>query len=45
MALRPDRHTLFTVVAGMLSGMPPLTAAWRAGIWPWLASRTWPMNT
>ena len=45
MALRPERHTLLTVVAGTLSGMPAFTAAWRAGIWPWPASSTWPMNT
>ena len=30
----PDRHTLLTVIAGTSSGMPPLTAAWRAVIWP-----------
>ena len=33
-ALSPDRHTLFTVSAGTLIGMPALTAACRAVIWP-----------
>ena len=45
MALTPDRHTLLTVVAGTVMGMPALTAAWRAVIWPAPAWRTWPMNT
>ena len=30
----PDRQTLFTVEAGTVIGMPPLTAAWRAVICP-----------
>ena len=34
MALSPDRQTLLTVVAGTVIGMPALTAAWRAVIWP-----------
>ncbi len=34
-----------TVSAGTLIGMPALTAAWRAGIWPAPAYRTWPMIT
>ena len=27
----PERHTLLTVVAGTVIGMPAFTAAWRAG--------------
>ena len=45
MALRPERQTLLTVVAGTVIGMPALTAAWRAVIWPAPAWITWPMNT
>ncbi len=41
----PERHTLLTVTAGTSMGMPPLTAAWRAGFWPWPAVSTWPMTT
>ena len=26
-------------------GMPALIWAWREGIWPWPACRTWPMTT
>ena len=33
-ASSPDRHTLLMVSAGTVIGMPALTAAWRAGIWP-----------
>ena len=44
-ALSPERHTLLTVRAGTLIGMPPLTAAWRAVIWPAPAWITWPMIT
>jgi hypothetical protein len=43
--LRPDRHTLLMVVAGTSMPMPPLTAAWRAVIWPEPACSTWPMIT
>ena len=43
--LRPERHTLLTVVAGTVIGMPALTAAWRAVIWPVPAPSTWPMKT
>ena len=32
--LSPDRHTLFTVVAGTVMGMPALTAACRSAILP-----------
>ncbi len=45
MVLSPDRQTLLTVVAGTVIGMPALTAAWRAVIWPVPARRTWPMKT
>ncbi|SCE18225.1 hypothetical protein GA0115240_14223 [Streptomyces sp. DvalAA-14] len=45
MASSPDRHTLLTVSAGTLIGMPALTAAWRAGICPVPAWSTWPMIT
>ena len=45
MASRPDRQTLFTVVAGVVIGMPALTAAWRDVICPAPACRTWPMIT
>ena len=31
----PERHTLLTVIAGTVIGMPAFTAAWRAVIWPW----------
>jgi hypothetical protein len=41
----PDRHTLFTVIAGISFGMPAPTAACRAVIWPCPACRTWPMIT
>src|SRR5215475_10094425 len=44
-ASRPDRQTLLTVSAGVLIGIPAFTAAWRAGIWPAPACRTWPMMT
>ena len=45
MASMPDRHTLLIVSAGTVIGIPALTAAWRAGIWPAPAVRTWPMMT
>ena len=41
----PERQTLLMVMAGTLIEMPPLTAAWRAGIWPAPACSTWPMIT
>ena len=44
-ASRPDRQTLLMVSAGTVIGMPALTAAWRAGIWPAPACSTWPMIT
>src|SRR6476469_8374015 len=45
MASIPDRHTLLILRAGTDIGMPAATAAWRAGIWPAPAVRTWPMIT
>ncbi len=45
MASRPDRHTLLMVTDGTVMGMPALTAAWREGICPAPAWRTWPMMT
>ena len=44
-ASMPDRQTLLMVIAGTSIGMPPLTAAWRAVIWPAPAWSTWPMIT
>ena len=44
-ALRPDRQTLLIVIDGTFIGMPPATAAPRAGIWPAPARMTWPMIT
>ena len=44
-ASRPDRQTLFSVRDGTDIGMPPATAAGRAGFWPAPAWRTWPMIT
>jgi hypothetical protein len=43
--LRPERHTLFTVVPGTDIGMPAFTAACRAVICPAPAPSTWPMKT
>ena len=45
MASMPERQTLLMVSAGTFIGMPALTAAWRAGIWPAPACSTWPMIT
>ena len=44
-ALMPDRHTLLRVMAGTVMGIPALTAAWRAVIWPCPPWSTWPMIT
>ena len=44
-ALMPERQTLLMVIEGTVIGMPPLTAAWRAVIWPAPAWMTWPMIT
>ncbi len=44
-ALMPERQTLLMVIEGTSIGTPPLTAAWRAVIWPLPAWMTWPMMT
>ena len=44
-ALMPERQTLLIVIDGTFIGMPPSTAAVRAGIWPAPAWMTWPMIT
>src|ERR1700677_417755 len=44
-AVRPDRHSLLTVVAGTLIGTPPATAASRAGFGPTPAWTTLPRMT
>ncbi len=44
-ALSPDPHTLFTVNAGTLFGIPARIAACRAGFWPRPAVRTLPRIT
>ena len=44
-ALRPERQTLLMVIDGTSIGMPPSTAASRAGFWPAPAWMTWPMIT
>ena len=41
----PEPQTLFTVVAGTVSGSPPRSAACRAGFWPRPADRTLPIST
>ena len=45
MASSPERQTLFRVNEGTDIGMPPATAAGRAGFWPAPAWSTWPMIT
>src|SRR5215472_893689 len=44
-AVSPDRHSLFTVTAGTVIGMPPLAAASRAGFGPTPAWTTLPKMT
>src|SRR3954447_9156305 len=44
-ARRPEAHTLLTVSDDTSLGMPALIWAWREGICPWPACRTWPMTT
>ena len=44
-ASSPDRQTLLTDTAGTFIGMPPLTAACRAGDCPAPAGSTWPRIT
>ncbi len=41
-ARRPEPQTWLMVMAVRSVGMPALTAAWRAGFWPWPAVSTWP---
>lgn len=41
----PDRHILLIVSDGTSQPIPAATAAWRAGICPAPAVRTWPMIT
>ena len=41
----PEAQTLLTVSEGTSFGMPPLIWAWREGICPWPACRTWPKIT
>ena len=41
----PEAQTLFTVSEGTSFGIPALIWAWREGIWPWPACRTWPKMT
>ncbi len=41
----PEAQTLLIVSEGTSLGMPPLICAWREGIWPWPACRTWPKTT
>src|SRR5205814_1363448 len=44
-ARRPDAHTLLIVSEETSLGMPALICAWREGICPWPACRTWPITT
>src|SRR6188472_1568975 len=41
----PEAQTLLIVSEGTSLGIPPLIWAWRDGIWPWPACRTWPKTT
>ncbi len=41
----PEAQTLLIVSEGTSFGIPPLIWAWREGIWPWPACRTWPKTT
>ena len=41
----PEAQTLLIVSEGTSLGMPPLIWAWREGICPWPACRTWPKTT
>src|SRR5215212_9330590 len=41
----PEAQTLLTVSEETSFGIPPLICAWREGIWPWPAWRTWPITT
>jgi hypothetical protein len=41
----PDAQTLLIVSEETSIGMPALIWAWREGIWPTPACRTWPITT
>ena len=41
----PEAQTLLIVSEGTSFGIPPLIWAWREGICPWPACRTWPKTT
>src|SRR3954453_16361 len=41
----PEAQTLLMVSEGTSFGIPPLIWAWREGICPWPACRTWPKTT
>ncbi len=41
----PEAQTLLIVSDGTSRGIPAPTCAWRDGIWPWPACRTWPKIT
>ena len=43
-ARMPDAQTLLIVSEETSFGMPALICAWREGIWPWPAWRTWPID-
>src|SRR5690606_15390250 len=43
--VRPERHTLLTLCAGVPQPIPAPSAAWRAGFWPEPAGSTCPMIT
>ena len=44
-ARRPEPQSWLMPSAVFSTGMPELTAAWRAGFWPCAALRIWPMMT
>ena len=44
-ARTPEAQTLLIVSEETSFGIPALIWAWREGIWPWPACRTWPMTT
>ena len=44
-ARRPEPHSWLRLQAGLSTGMPALTEAWRAGPWPAPACSTWPRIT
>ena len=44
-ARMPEPHILLSVTAPALCARPALSAAWRAGAWPWPAIRQLPIST